>query len=83
MWKNTTDQGEDHTVACLFDYQYFKENYKLVTIYLSQQQAIQKIDFTGNFDEKGNTTMCFITEFAKNNLKSIAISYHNLKVFLI
>ena len=69
--------------SCLFDYQYFKENYKLVAIYLSQQQAMQKIDFTGKFNEKGNTTMCFITEFAKNNFKSIAITYRNLKVFLI
>ena len=44
---------------------------------------MQKIVFTGKFNEKGNTTMCFITEFPKNNFKSIAITYRNLKVFLI
>ena len=44
---------------------------------------MQKIDFTGKFNGKGNTTMCFITEFPKNNFKSIAITYRNLKVFLI
>ena len=44
---------------------------------------MKKIDFTGKYDEGGDTTMCFITEFVKNNFESIAITYHNLKVFLI
>ena len=53
-------------------YSYFKENYKLIAIYLSKQQAldvdpraIQKINFTANLDRDGNTTMFFIIEKPK------------------
>ena len=42
-------------------YSYFKENYKLIAIYLSKQQAldadpraIQQINFTANLDRVGN-----------------------------
>ena len=56
-------------------YSYFKENYKLIAIYLSKQQAldvdpraIQKINFTANLDRDGNTTMFFITEEAKETV---------------
>ena len=56
-------------------YSYFKENYKLIAIYLSKQQAldvdpkaIQKINFTANLDRDGNTTMFFITEQAKETV---------------
>ena len=33
-------QGDDHTIGCLFHYLYFKENYKLIPIHLSKQQAL-------------------------------------------
>ena len=56
-------------------YSYFKENYKLIAIYLSKQQAldvdpraIQKINFTANLDRDGNTTMFFIIEEAKETV---------------
>ena len=56
----------------MLDYTYFKENYKMITIDLSKQQAldtdpreIQQINFTENLDRDGNTTMLFIIEKAK------------------
>ena len=63
-----TGQGDDYTTGCLLDYSYFKENYKMIAIDLSKQQAldadpraIQQINFTENLDRDGNTTMFFIT----------------------
>ena len=59
----------------MLDYSYFKENYKMIAIDLSKQQAldadpraIQQINFTANLDREGNTTMFFITEEAKENV---------------
>ena len=59
----------------MLDYTYFKENYKLIAIDLSKQQAldadpraIQQINFTANLDRDGNTTMFFITEEAKETV---------------
>ena len=66
--------GDDYTTGCLLDYSYFKENYKLIAIDLSKQQAldadpraIQQIDFTANLDRAGNT-MFFIIEEAKKTV---------------
>ena len=57
---------------CLLDYSYFKENYKMIEIDSSKQQAldadsraIQKINFTANLEKAGNTTIFFIIEEAK------------------
>ena len=65
-------QGDDYTTGCLLDYPCFKENYEMIAIYLSKQQAldadpraIQQINFTENLDRAGNTTMLFIIEEAK------------------
>ena len=59
----------------MLDYSDFKENYKLIAIDLSKQQAlhadpraIQQINFTANLDRDGNTTMFFIIEKAKKTL---------------
>ena len=56
----------------MLDYPYFKENYKIIAIDLSKQQAfdadpraIQQINFTANLDRAGNTTIFFIIEEAK------------------
>ena len=38
--KITTGQGDDYTTGCLLDYSYFNENYKLIAIDLSKQQAL-------------------------------------------
>ena len=73
--KIATGQGDDYTTGCLLDYSYFKENYKLIAIVLSKQQAldavpkaIHQINFTANLDREGNTTMFFITKHAKETV---------------
>ena len=69
--KTATTQGDD---GCLLDYPYFKENYKMIPIGLSKQQAIDadpraihQINFTANLDGEGNTTF-FIVEEAKETV---------------
>ena len=73
--KITTGQGDDYTIGCLLDYAYFKDHYKMIAIDLSKQQAldadpraIQQINFTANLDRRGNTTMFFSIEEAKETL---------------
>ena len=70
-----TGQRDDCTTGCLLDYSYFKENYKMIAIDLSKQQAldadpraIQQINLTENLDRELNTTMFFITEEAKETV---------------
>ena len=60
--KIATGQGGDYTTGCLLNYQYIKDYYKMITIDLSKQQAldadpraIQQINFTENLDRAGNT----------------------------
>ena len=67
-----TGQEDDYTIVCLLDYSYFKENYKIIALDLSKQQAldadpraIQQINFAANLDRAGNTTMFFIIEQTK------------------
>ena len=55
----TTGKGDDYITGCLLDYSHFKENYKLIAIDLSKQQAldadpraIQQINFTANLTQK-------------------------------
>ena len=57
IWKITTGQGDDYTTGCLLDYIYFNNDYKMISIDLSKQQAldadpkaIQKIKVTANLD---------------------------------
>ena len=61
----------------MLDYKYFKDYYKIITIALSKQQAldadpkdINQINFTGNLAREGNvdTTIFFIVEEAKENV---------------
>ena len=60
--KNTTGRGDDYTTGFLLDYPYFKDNYKMIAVDLSKQQALdadprtnQQINFTGNLDRACNT----------------------------
>ena len=73
--KISTGQGDDYTTGCLLDHSYFNENYKMIVIDLSKQQAldadlraIQQINFTANLDRAGKTTMFFIIEEAKETV---------------
>ena len=68
-------QEDDYTTGCLLNYPNFKDYYKMIAIDLSKQQAldadlkaIQKINFTGNLNPRGGTTMFFITEEAKETI---------------
>ena len=70
--KIATGQGDDYTTGCLLDYAYFRDNYKMIAIDLSKQQAldadpraIQQINFTANLDRDENTRIFFILEEAK------------------
>ena len=67
--KIATGTGDDYITGCLLDYQYFRDNYKMVAVDLSRQQAfdadpraIQQINFTANLDRAGETIVYFILE---------------------
>ena len=38
--KISTGKGDDYATGSLLDYSYFKENYKIIAIDLSKQQAL-------------------------------------------
>ena len=70
--KVATGQGDDYTTGCLLGYTYSKKYYKMITVDLSKQQAldadtkaIQQINFTANLDRAVNTRLYFILEEAK------------------
>ena len=70
--KIATGQGDDYTTGCFLDYSYSKDSYKMISIDLSKQQALdtnpranQQINFTANLDRAGNTRIYFILEEAK------------------
>ena len=65
-------KGDDYTTGCLLDYTYFIDNYKMIAVDLSRQQAldpdpraIQQINFTANLDRAGRTRINFILEASK------------------
>ena len=73
--KIATGQRDDYTTGCLLDYQYIKDHYKMISIDLSKQQAldadpraIQQINFTSNLDRAGNTRVYFVLEKAKETI---------------
>ena len=83
--KIATGKGDNYTTGCLLNYSCFKENYKMIAIDLSKQQAldadpraIQQINFTANLDRAGNTTMFSIIEEAKETV--LAFSQGTVKV---
>ena len=73
--KIATGQGDDYTTGCLLDYTYFKKYYKMITIDLSKQQAldadpkaIEQNNFLVNLDRDGNTRFYFIFEEARETV---------------
>ena len=86
--KIATGKGDDDTPSCLLDYSYFKDNYKMIAIDLSKQQAldadrraIQQVNFTANLDRAGNTTTSLIIEEAKETV--LDFSQETVRVLLI
>ena len=74
--KIATGQGDDYTTGCLLDCSYFADTYKMTTVDLSKQQAldadpraIQQINFTANLDREVNTRVYFILEEAKGTIQ--------------
>ena len=59
--KLTTGQGEEYTTRCLLDYEYIKNNYKLIAVDLSTQKeldadpkTIQQIEFVRQLLNENN-----------------------------
>ena len=70
--KVATSKKDDYTTGCLLDYTYFRDNYKMIAVDLSRQQAldanpkaVQQINFTANLDREGNKRVYFILEESK------------------
>ena len=68
--KIAAGQEDDFTAGCLSDYPYFINNYKMIALHVSKQQAldadprtIEQINFTANLDREGNTRIYFILEY--------------------
>ena len=77
--KIAAGQGDDYTTGCLLDYLYFKDTYKMISIDLSKQQALdadpranQQINFTANLDRAGDTRIYFILEEAKETIRDFS-----------
>ena len=85
--KIATGQGDNYkTGCCLSDYPYFKDNYKMIAIDLSKQQAldadpraIQQINFTAKLDGVSNTRIYFTIEEAKETI--LDVSQGTVKTF--
>ena len=78
--KIATGQGDDYTTDCLLDYPYFKENQKMISIDLSQQQAldadprpIQQIKFAANY---------YSNVFLSKKQKKLRLFARNCKIFI-
>ena len=65
--KITIGQEDDYTTACLLDFPYFKERFKMIATDLSKQQALYA-------DAKNNTTNYFY-------LKPISRSKRTYSIF--
>ena len=75
--KIATGEGDDYTNGCLLYYQYFIDNYNMIAVDLSKQQAldadpraIQQINFAAHLDrgDDHNTRIYFILEEAKETI---------------
>ena len=60
--KVSTGCGDDYTTYCLLGYAYFKDNYRLIAVYLSKKKAldadpraIQQIVFQGGVEGAAGT----------------------------
>ena len=84
--KIATGPRDDYTTGCLLDYPYFKDNYKMIAINLSKQQAldadpreIQHISITANLDHAGETRKFLILYEPQET--ALDFSQGTLKVF--
>ena len=68
--KTATEKGDNYTIGCLLDYQYFKDHYQLIEIDLSKQKeldanprASQQIEFYGKLET--DSQVCTVLEKSK------------------
>ena len=75
--KISTGYGNDYTTGCLFDYSYFKDNYRLIAVDLGDEKslevhprAIQQIAFqvTAGADDKTKIRLYTILEKSKETV---------------
>ena len=85
--KIASGHGDNYTTGYLLDYAYFRDVYKIITIDLSKQQAldadpraIQLINFTANFDRTGNKRISCILEEVKETVFTRNFSQGTVKV---
>ena len=83
--KIATGKGDDYTTSCLLDYLHFKDRYRMITVDLSKQQALdadpianQQINFTTNLYRAVNTRIYLI--FEKSKETKINFSQGTIKV---
>ena len=72
--KVSTGQDDVYTTGCLIDYAYFRDNYKLITVDLSKQKAlnadsraVQQVVFQGVVGGENNTKIRLYTILEKSN----------------
>ena len=83
-YEKIIDMGNDndYTTGNLFDFAYFRKNYRLIAIDLSKQTKLKdpkQISFIGKLDEANGATMVFIIEkseestfnFSQNSVRII------------
>ena len=81
-----TSRNNDYTTGNLFDFVYFKDNYRLIAIDSSKQSKLkdpQEINFIGRFKAQNNNgaTILFIIEKSEETtfefLQILSVSYKN------
>ena len=65
--KVSTGQGDDYTTGCLLDHAYFKDNYRLIAVDLSNQKALDA-DPRGGGAENTKPSMYTIFEKSKEKV---------------
>ena len=85
--KVSTWYGDDYTTGCLLDYAYFKDNYRLVTVDLSKQKAldadpraIQQIVFQGVVEGAAGTKIRLYTILEKSKENILEFAKGKIKV---
>ena len=80
-------KGDDYTTGYLLDYQYFKDNYQLITVNLSKQKeldadprVIQQIEFYGMLTT--NSQVCTTLEKSKIKRNNTRILQRNSESFV-
>ena len=79
-----TDHSGYYTRSNLLDYEYFKEHYKLIAIYLSKQIELenkditQQINFIGNLELDDGAVIFFIIEKSEETITEFLQNYASI-----